>query len=151
MKRALKYLVIFIIIISFTTSGASAKEWVVPELEEHNFGEFTAPAPKGVKYHEDLSEMFHYYINEDEGIAYIYVSSEFINNETINMVYNRFNEMGFTIENTVGNLTIFKINDNYISEYAKYAVEVHTDGKLVCIATNNIGELKEIGRTVEFH
>lgn len=95
--------------------------------------------------------MFHYYINEDEGIAYIYVSSEFINNETINMVYNRFNEMGFTIENTVGNLTIFKINDNYISEYAKYAVEVHTDGKLVCIATNNIGELKEIGRAVEFH
>lgn len=150
MKKILKYLIIFIIAISFATSGASAKEWVVPELEEHNFGEFTAPAPKGISYHEDLSEMFHTYINEDKCIAYFYVSSDFINNETINMIYSRFNEMGFIVENKAGDLTIFKINNPNI-KYAKYAVEVHTDGKLLCIATNNVGELKEIGRAVEFH
>lgn len=120
-------------------------------LVEHDFNEFNALAPEGVQFYEETTETYHYYINSQENIAYVYIGSSMINDATINVAYSMLENMGLEKMNTDGNLTVFKINDGELNKYGAYAMEVHTEGKIVCIVGNDLNELKEIGSSVSFN
>lgn len=146
MKDIFKYLIIFVACLSFAAGAVSASQ-----LVEHDFNDFDALAPEGVQFYEETTETYHYYINSQEKLAYVYIGSSLINDATINVAYGMLENIGLEKMNTDGNLTVFRINDGELSRYGEYAVEVHTEGKIVCIAGDDLNELKEIGSSVSFN
>lgn len=145
MKNIFKYLAIFIAIASLSVCAASAAP-----LETYDFGDFTALSPAGVQYTQDQTELYHYYYNQQAGIAYVYIGSSLVNDATIGIAYQALESMGFEKIGSDGNLTVYQINNGDIGRYAQYGVETHVDGKIVCIAGNDLNELKEIGSSVRF-